>query len=58
MGKLRYRDVEEAQFEIDRAKLYRDETLRAYICTECGKVHLTSIEMDVYRKFSKVKGDL
>jgi len=49
-GKARYRDVNQAQFEIDRAKQFRSETLRAYICHRCGAVHLTSMSLQEYRK--------
>ena len=41
-GKLRYRTMEEAEMEMERAQKFRGETLRAYACSLCGAIHLTS----------------
>lgn len=41
-GKLHYNTLDEAEQEIDRAKTFRGETLRAYLCSLCGSFHLTS----------------
>ncbi len=43
-GKLHYSDSMQAAMEIERAGLLRGETLRAYDCKYCGKIHLTSQE--------------
>lgn len=41
-GKLRYDTMDQAQYEIDRALDFRGETLRAYECRKCEKIHLSS----------------
>lgn len=47
-GKLRYRTLNEADFEIDRARVLRGEVLRAYLCNRCGRFHLTSQSLEEY----------
>ncbi len=43
-SKLHYPTMAQAELEIERARTYRGETLRAYACGKCGKIHLTSKE--------------
>ena len=43
-GKLHYPNMRQAEFEIERARNLRGETLRAYEYGKCGKIHLTSQE--------------
>lgn len=45
-GKLRYRTMNEAEMEIERARDCRGEELRAYDCPRCGNIHLTSWPVD------------
>lgn len=45
-GKYHYRTMDEAEMEMERARIYRNEGLRPYVCEDCGSIHLTSWTID------------